>query len=110
MHAGPNPTDGGLRSATSIFGKTSQIWVEGEGMIHGLSFNREISDVNGGNINNINWSIVYNNKYVETDTYKLDKLESKKPPFIPSVEGNSTAVLSAFLLNMVCTYNHSFIN
>lgn len=76
-----------------MFGRSSHVWIEGEGMLHALYFNK---DRNGG------WIINYKNKHVETDTFKLEK-ERKKPSFLPAIEGDSPAILSAFLLNLVGT-------
>ncbi|KAL0311964.1 UNVERIFIED_CONTAM: Carotenoid 9,10(9',10')-cleavage dioxygenase 1 [Sesamum radiatum] len=90
---GSNPLHGVPKSAVSIFGKSSNIWVEGEGMIHALYFNKD--DSSDGN-----WTTFYNNKYVSTDTFELEK-ERKKPVFLPATEGDSAAVLSAFLLNLM---------
>ncbi|KAF9662257.1 hypothetical protein SADUNF_Sadunf18G0034300 [Salix dunnii] len=89
---GPNPLFGGLKSTTSIFGKTGHIWVEGEGMLHALCFDK---DSDGET-----WRVVYNNRHVETETYKLEK-QRDKPSFLPAVEGNPPAVLVAYLLNML---------
>ncbi|KAJ6743553.1 DIOXYGENASE putative-RELATED [Salix viminalis] len=38
---GPNPLFGGLKSTTSMFGKTGHMWIEGEGMLHALYFDKE---------------------------------------------------------------------
>lgn len=46
------------------------------------------------------WTVLYNNKHVETDTYKLEK-QRNKPLFMPAIEGDSPAILSAYLLNWV---------
>ncbi|KAL2543568.1 carotenoid 9 [Forsythia ovata] len=89
---GSNPLFGGLLSAVSLFGRTSEIWVEGEGMLHALY----LSKSSGGS----NWNVIYNNKYVGTDTFLLEK-ERKKPAFLPAVEGDPLAVLSSFVLNML---------
>ncbi|WJX35791.1 hypothetical protein P8452_23739 [Trifolium repens] len=86
---GPNPLFGGLKSTNSIFGKSSHIWVEGEGMLHALYFQKSI---------NGSWKIHYNNKYVETETYNIEK-QRNKPLFLPAIEGNSMAILSAYLFN-----------
>ncbi|KAI3468214.1 hypothetical protein Pfo_024877 [Paulownia fortunei] len=86
---GPNPLFGGLKSTKSIFGKSSHTWIEGEGMLHALYFSK---DSDG------RWKISYNNRHVETDTFKLEK-DRKKPAFLPAIEGDSPAVLSAHLLN-----------
>ncbi|KAJ6674142.1 DIOXYGENASE putative-RELATED [Salix viminalis] len=89
---GPNPLFGGLKSTTSIFGKTGHIWVEGEGMLHALCFDK---DSDGET-----WKVLYNNRHVETETYKLEK-QRDKPSFLPAVEGNPPAILAAYLLNML---------
>ncbi|XP_051151592.1 carotenoid 9,10(9',10')-cleavage dioxygenase-like [Andrographis paniculata] len=86
---GANPVHGGLKSAVSIFGKTSCVWIEGEGMLHAVYFKREASG---------NWTITYNNRYVETETYLLEK-EKNRPYILPAIEGNPSAVLMSFLLN-----------
>ncbi|KAL4592249.1 hypothetical protein LXL04_005237 [Taraxacum kok-saghyz] len=88
---GPNPLFGGFKSTKSIFGKSSHVWVEGEGMLHALYFKKESDG---------QWKVSYNNKHVETDTFKLEK-ERNKPSFLPTMEGDSPAVLSAYLLNVM---------
>jgi len=72
--------------------------VEGEGMLHALYFKRESDGC---------CTIVYNNRYVETETYKLEK-QSAKPLFLPAVKGDSLAVLSSMLLNGVSIFKHMF--
>ncbi|KAJ4844955.1 hypothetical protein Tsubulata_019072, partial [Turnera subulata] len=74
----------------SMFGKSSHIWVEGEGMLHALYF---------GKASDGSRRVLYNNRYVETDTFKLEK-QRQKPSFLPAIEGNSPAILSAYLLNL----------
>ncbi|KAK4274277.1 hypothetical protein QN277_017525 [Acacia crassicarpa] len=86
---GPNPLFGGLKTAKSIFGRSSHVWVEGEGMLHALYF-KKASDGN--------WTVIYKNRYVETETYKLEK-QRNKPSFLPAIGGDSLAILSAYLLN-----------
>ncbi|KAF2304413.1 hypothetical protein GH714_030825 [Hevea brasiliensis] len=88
---GANPLFGGLKSATSILGRSSHIWVEGEGMLHVLYFDKGSDG---------NWTVVYNNRYVETETFKLEK-QRNKPSFLPAIEGSSAAVVSAYLLNLL---------
>ncbi|XVF35448.1 hypothetical protein REPUB_Repub18cG0146900 [Reevesia pubescens] len=88
---GPNPLFGGLKSTKSLFGRSSPIWVEGEGMLHALYFSKGF---------NGSWNVIYNNKHVETDTFKLEK-QRNKPSFLPAVEGDSLAILSAYLLNLL---------
>ncbi|KAL0323821.1 UNVERIFIED_CONTAM: Carotenoid 9,10(9',10')-cleavage dioxygenase 1 [Sesamum calycinum] len=92
--SGANPLHGAPKSAVSIFGKSSHIWVEGEGMIHALYFNKDHSS------DGSSWTTFYNNKYVTTDTFQLEK-QRKKPVFLPATEGDPPAVLSAFLLNLM---------
>ncbi|XP_057434749.1 carotenoid 9,10(9',10')-cleavage dioxygenase-like [Lotus japonicus] len=86
---GPNPLFGGLKSTNSVFGRSSHIWVEGEGMLHALYFKKSSHG---------NWTVLYNNKHVETETYKLEK-QRNKPSFLPAIEGDSPAILFAYLLN-----------
>ncbi|KAK9099223.1 hypothetical protein Syun_026268 [Stephania yunnanensis] len=86
---GPNPLFGGLKSTTSIFGHTSNTWIEGEGMLHALYFTKDDQQ---------QWIVSYNNKYVETETFKLEK-KRNKPCFLPAIEGDSPAVLAALLFN-----------
>ncbi|KAL0311969.1 UNVERIFIED_CONTAM: Carotenoid 9,10(9',10')-cleavage dioxygenase 1 [Sesamum radiatum] len=86
---GPNPLFGGLKSTKSIFGKSSHTWIEGEGMLHALYFSK---DSDG------RWMISYSNRHVETDTFKHEK-DRKKPAFLPAIEGDSPAVLLAYVLN-----------
>lgn len=75
----------------SIFGRSSHVWVEGEGMLHALYFVKEGDG---------SWNVVYNNRHVETETFKLEK-QRNKLSFLPAAEGDSPAVLCAFLLNSV---------
>ncbi|KAK3227128.1 hypothetical protein Dsin_006990 [Dipteronia sinensis] len=89
---GSNPLFGGLKSTKSMFGRSSHMWVEGEGMLHALYFDRGTEEGN--------WTVVYNNKHVETETFLLEKRRDK-PAFLPAVEGDSPAVLSAALLNLL---------
>ncbi|KAL1833221.1 hypothetical protein ACET3Z_002872 [Daucus carota] len=92
VRIGPNPLFGGLKSAISKLGRSSHIWVEGEGMIHAIYF--EKNDPDGIS------RIYYNNKHVQTETFKMESRKNK-PCFIPTVEGDSAAVLSAYLLNLL---------
>ncbi|XP_050231911.1 carotenoid 9,10(9',10')-cleavage dioxygenase-like [Mercurialis annua] len=87
---GPNPLFGGLKSTASIFGKTGHIWIEGEGMLHAIYFN----------IKESKWSIVYDNRHVESETYLLEK-KRNKPSFLPAIDGDSPAILLACLLNQL---------
>ncbi|KAF9590614.1 hypothetical protein IFM89_035932 [Coptis chinensis] len=89
LRNGPNPLFGGLKSAVSIFGKASNIWVEGEGMVHALYFTKDSEDC---------WKVVYNNRFVESLSYIAEKKETK-PYFLPAVEGDSPAIIAAYVLN-----------
>ncbi|KAJ8773638.1 hypothetical protein K2173_005884 [Erythroxylum novogranatense] len=88
---GPNPIFGGLKTSVSMWGKTSHIWVEGEGMLHVLYFKRSSDG---------SWTLQYDNRHVETETFKLEK-QRNKPCFLPAIEGDSLAVLSAYFLNLL---------
>lgn len=92
-NAGPNPLFGGLKSTTSMFGKTGNVWIEGEGMLHVLYLDK---DSDG------RWSLLYTNRHVETETLKLEK-QRNKPSFLPAIEGHSPAVVLSILLNLVGT-------
>ncbi|KAI4377649.1 hypothetical protein MLD38_015244 [Melastoma candidum] len=88
---GPNPLCGGLLSTTSMFGKSSQTWVEGDGMVHAVYFRKD------GSGNRI---LAYNNKYVESETFEIEK-QRNKPCFLPAVEGDSLAILAAYVFNFM---------
>jgi hypothetical protein len=90
-NAGSNPLFGALHSSDSIFGKSHDIWIEGEGMLHALYFTKSSDNT---------WSITYTNRYVQSDTYRLEK-ERKKPCFLPSTDGDLPAMLVAAALNTV---------
>ena len=96
INTGANPLFGAHKSTSSVLGRTNEIWIEGDGMLHALYFNK---DSNG------NWmSFEYNNKFVQSDTFKLEK-QRNKPLFLPGVEGDSLAILVAPLLSMVGLIN-----
>ncbi|CAI9093528.1 OLC1v1029040C1 [Oldenlandia corymbosa var. corymbosa] len=86
---GSNPMFGAKKAAKSVFGTSSEIWVEGEAMLHALYLSKD---------NNGKWTVSYNNRYVQTDTYKLER-KRNKPAFLPAAEGDSLAVISALVLN-----------
>ncbi|KAF8035836.1 hypothetical protein BT93_C1763 [Corymbia citriodora subsp. variegata] len=88
---GPNPLFGCLQSTVSPLGITNETWVEGEGMLHALCFKKT---------GDSDWSISYKNKYIESETLKLEK-QRNKPSFIPAIEGDPLAVLAAFSLNRI---------
>lgn len=91
LYAGSNPLFGGLKSTISVFGKTDNVWVEGEGMLHVLHFTKDTDRI---------WSFYYKNRYVETDTYKMES-KRKKPAFIPVAEGDAPATLAGSFFNAV---------
>uniref|UniRef100_A0A0E0IB07 Uncharacterized protein n=1 Tax=Oryza nivara TaxID=4536 RepID=A0A0E0IB07_ORYNI len=88
---GGNPLYGALQSVSSIFGQSHNIWVEGEGMLHAVYFCKS---------NNSTWSISYNNRYVQSETFRIEK-ERQKPCFLPMTDGNPPAMLIASVLNTV---------
>ncbi|XP_077252487.1 carotenoid 9,10(9',10')-cleavage dioxygenase 1-like [Tasmannia lanceolata] len=88
---GPNPLFGALNSTVSMFGRSSETWIEGEGMLHAVYFTK---DSHG------NWSVSYKNRYVESETFKIEK-ERNRPSFLPAIEGDSPAILAAYLLNQL---------
>ncbi|KAF9613045.1 hypothetical protein IFM89_005479, partial [Coptis chinensis] len=89
LRNGPNPLYGGFKSTVSLFGNSSSSWIEGEGMLHALYFTKDTQDC---------WTMLYNNKYVKTESYMEEKRKNK-PSFLPAIEGDSLAILAAFLLN-----------
>ncbi|XP_059641984.1 carotenoid 9,10(9',10')-cleavage dioxygenase 1-like isoform X2 [Cornus florida] len=91
LRNGANPLFGGLKSTISMFGRSSHTWVEGEGMLHALYFNNDSSG---------SWTVFYNNKHVHTETFKLER-QRNEPSFLPAIEGDALAILSAHLLNML---------
>lgn len=92
-NTGPNPIFGALHSSNSIFGKSHDIWLEGEGMLHALYFAKS---------SNNTWSISCTNRYVQTDTFRLEK-GLQKPRFLPANDGDPPAMLIASVLNTVST-------
>ncbi|KAJ8644831.1 hypothetical protein MRB53_006579 [Persea americana] len=86
---GPNPLFGALQSTVSMFGRSSYTWIEGEGMLHAVYFTK---DTQG------NWMVTYQNRYVESETFKIEK-ERNRPSFLPAIEGESPSILAAYFLN-----------
>lgn len=74
---GPNPLNASQTAAESIFGPTSYMYYEGHGMLHAIY----LSKSNLGE-----WRISYKNKYVDTDTFELER-KKNKIAFLPSAEG-----------------------
>ncbi|XP_028552320.1 carotenoid 9,10(9',10')-cleavage dioxygenase-like isoform X5 [Dendrobium catenatum] len=94
---GSNPLFGALQSGSSVLGLCSETWVEGEGMLHALSFSRAtpaaVSVGSGGA-----WTLSYKNRFVESKTFQLERSRNH-PAFLPLIEGDAPAVLASFLLN-----------
>uniref|UniRef100_A0A0E0L884 Carotenoid oxygenase n=1 Tax=Oryza punctata TaxID=4537 RepID=A0A0E0L884_ORYPU len=67
------------------------MYYEGHGMLHAVYFSKSSLG---------EWRISYKNKYVETDTFELER-KKNKIAFLPSAEGEPYATLVAFLLNTV---------
>lgn len=88
---GPNHLYPNQTAAVSIFGRTGYTWVEGDGMLHATYFSKDDEG---------NWKVSYKNKYVESETFLMEKNRNKKM-FIPAADGDPTAILAAFVLNMV---------
>ncbi|KAK2665265.1 hypothetical protein Ddye_003839 [Dipteronia dyeriana] len=59
------PVFRGLKSTKSMFGRSSHMWVKGEGILHALYFDRGTEEGT--------WTVVYNNRHVETETILLEK-------------------------------------
>ena len=66
-------------------------------MLHALYFSKD---------HNKKWTVHYNNRYVETETFKHEK-QRNKPSFIPIIKGDLLAVVFATLFNVVSTFTHS---
>lgn len=92
--AGSNPLFGALHVVRSIFGQSEDIWVEGEGMLHALHFTR------GCNGTVDEWSVSYTNRYVQSDTFTVERAR-QRPCFFSVTKGNPLATLAASILNMV---------
>ncbi|CAM8958615.1 unnamed protein product [Rhodiola kirilowii] len=88
---GSNPLFGGLKSSRSILGQANHTWIEGEGMLHAIYFNKNSDN---------SWTVSYNNKYVESETFKIEK-QINKPSFLPAIEGHSPAILASYLFNLM---------
>ncbi|CAN6162337.1 unnamed protein product [Urochloa humidicola] len=86
---GSNPLFGALHSTASIFGQSREIWVEGEGMLHALYFTKSSSG---------SWSVSYANRYVQSETLRLERAR-QKPCFLPAIEGDSAAIIAAYIFN-----------
>ena len=54
---------------------------------------------------NFDWNISYNNRFVESQTFKMEK-KKNKPCFIPAVEGDAPAIIAAYFVNMVLVIDY----
>ncbi|XP_058075664.1 carotenoid 9,10(9',10')-cleavage dioxygenase-like [Magnolia sinica] len=88
---GPNPIFADKTAAISIFGKSTLLWFEGDGMLHATYFSKDERE---------NWVVTYKNRYVEAETFMVEK-EKKKALFLPATEGDSSAVVAAYILNLL---------
>lgn len=61
-------------------------------MLHAMYFSKNKSDSS--------WNVSYSNKYVESETFKVEK-RINKPLFLPAIEGHSSAILAAYFFNLV---------
>jgi len=70
-------------------------------MLHAVYFNKS---------NLGEWKISYRNKYVNSDTFQLER-EKNDVAFVPSADGQPYATLAAFVLNIVrpCLVPHQKI-
>ncbi|KAJ7544296.1 hypothetical protein O6H91_09G073100 [Diphasiastrum complanatum] len=84
---GPNPQFGGGYHMTSPLGESVLHWFEGDGMLHATYFEKD-------------GKISYQNKYVETEEFKMEK-KRNKPLFLPYMKGDPKAIRSNFLLNLL---------
>ncbi|KAI4380156.1 hypothetical protein MLD38_006377 [Melastoma candidum] len=62
-----------------------------DGMVHALYFRKD------GSRNRI---MAYKNKYVESETFQIEQWRNK-PCFLPAVEGDSSAIWAAYVLNFL---------
>lgn len=89
---GSNPLFGALHSTSSVLGQSREIWVEGEGMLHAVYFTKS----SAGHL----WSVSYASRYVQSETLELETARHK-PCFLPAVEGDSAAIVAAYVFNYV---------
>ncbi|PNT68008.1 carotenoid 9,10(9',10')-cleavage dioxygenase 1 isoform X2 [Brachypodium distachyon] len=88
---GSNPQFGALHNVDSVFGRSENIWVEGEGMVHAVYFSKSSMGT---------WSVQYANRYVQSDTFKFGK-RRQRPFALPAATGEPTAMLAGYALNML---------
>ena len=46
------------------------------------------------------WSVSYANRYVQSETFELERARGK-PGFLPAIEGDSAAIIAAYIFNYV---------
>ena len=66
------------------------MYYEGHGMLHAVYFDKSSLG---------EWKISYRNKYVNSDTFQLER--KNQVAFVPSADGQPYATLGAFVLNIV---------
>jgi hypothetical protein len=69
-------------------------------MLHALYFTKTTSSGSS-------WSLSYANRYVQSETFKLENAR-QKPCFLPATEGDSAAIIAAFMLNYVSNAKKNF--
>lgn len=92
--AGPNPQFGG-KAFSSPLGVLDCHMFEGDGMLHATYFGE------GGHVS-------YLNRYVVTETYEMEKRQGRRAA-LPSFDGDSQAILLAYLFNTVIACFEVFI-
>ena len=60
-------------------------------MLHALYFTKNSSGP---------WSVSYVNRYVQSETLRLERAQ-QKPCFLPAIEGDSAAIIAAYIFNFV---------
>lgn len=68
-------------------------------MLHAIYFKKHI---------NGEWHLLYNNRYVQTESFRFEKHVKNRPSFLPAVEGDAVAVVAAFVLNWVSPFSVHF--
>ncbi|PKA45714.1 Carotenoid 9,10(9',10')-cleavage dioxygenase 1 [Apostasia shenzhenica] len=97
---GSNPMFGALQSASSVLGLSSETWLEGEGMLHALSFSRSGGCGGSNGSAGGGWTVSYKNCFVQSDTFRLER-RLRRPSFLPTIEGDATSIVAALLLNQL---------
>lgn len=98
LFAGPNAKFGASQNLDSplLGGTTYYSWFEGEGMLHGTYIEKD-------------GSIWYMNRYVETDSFKMEK-ELGRKVYLPTMDEKSTPGLRFNrMINLVRDLLQSFM-